>query len=208
MTKNRLETFSDGVFTVAITLLVLNFKMPKGPVSALKDQLFALWPNMLAFIISFVIVGVFWVAHHHVFQFIVKTNRTHLWINNLFLMTIAFMPFPAGVLGKYPFSRVSIILYGCTLIATDTLLTLSWMYATRASLLNPRTPADFRGLYSLIIFAPVFAYAAAIAISYVNLLIPLLIFAVVPLFYIVPHGFIERRVAKVLEEIEQKREKH
>jgi hypothetical protein len=78
------------------------------------------------------------------FHFVAKTNRALLWLNNLFLMTVAFLPFHAGLLGEYPSSQVSIVLYGCTLIAANTSATLTWIYASRASLLHPGIPTAFR----------------------------------------------------------------
>ena len=124
MSKQRIEAFSDGVFAVAITLLVLNFKVTGLDRSDLRNQILGQWPHLLSYVLSFVIVGVYWVAHHTLFHFVKKTNRALLWLNNFFLMTIVFLPFPAGLLGEYPGSELSILLYGSTLIAANTSATL------------------------------------------------------------------------------------
>jgi hypothetical protein len=105
MDKQRIEAFSDGVFAVAITLLVLNFKVTGLSASELRSQVLGQWPHLLAYILSFVIVGVYWVAHHTLFHFVARTSRALLWLNNFFLMTVAFLPFPAGLLGEYPSSQ-------------------------------------------------------------------------------------------------------
>src|SRR5262245_60221188 len=198
MTKQRVESFSDGVFAVAITLLVLNFKVTGLSPSELRSQVLGQWPHMLAYVLSFVIVGVYWVAHHTLFQFVARTSRALLWLNNLFLMTIVFLPFPAGLLGEYPSSRVSIVLYGCTLMAANTSATLAWVYASRASLLHPGIPVEFRRFAALLTFAPVLVYGLAVALSFFNPILPLLLFAAVPLFFIIPHRLVEGRVAKTL----------
>jgi uncharacterized membrane protein len=202
MNKQRIEAFSDGVFAVAITLLVLNFKVTGLSAAYLRVQVLAQWPHLLAYVLSFVIVGVYWVAHHNLFHFLAHTNRALLWLNNFFLMTIAFLPFPAGLLGEYPSAQISIVIYGCTLIAANTFLTLTWTYAGRASLLAPGTPSAFHRFATQITFAPVIVYAIAVAISFVNRVIPMVLFAAVPLFFIIPHGLVDNRVAASLKQVE------
>jgi uncharacterized membrane protein len=202
MNKQRIEAFSDGVFAVAITLLVLNFKVTGLSLAYLRVQVLAQWPHLLAYVLSFVIVGVYWVAHHNLFHFLAHTNRALLWLNNFFLMTIAFLPFPAGLLGEYPSAQISIVIYGCTLMAANSFLTLTWTYAGRASLLVPGTPSAFHRFATQITFAPVIVYAIAVAISFVNRVIPMVLFAAVPLFFIIPHGLVDNRVAASLKQVE------
>jgi uncharacterized membrane protein len=198
MNKQRIEAFSDGVFAVAITLLVLNFKVTGMHPYELRIQVLGQWPHLLAYILSFVIVGVYWVAHHSLFHFVEKTNRSLLWVNNLFLMTIAFLPFPAGLLGQFPSSQVSIVLYGCTLMAANTLLTLECLYTSRASLMRTGTPFEFRRLAARLTFAPVLVYGLAVGFSFFNLVVPLFLFAGVPLFFIIPNRLVEDRVAEAM----------
>jgi uncharacterized membrane protein len=195
MNKQRIESLSDGVFAVAMTLLVFGFKAGGGGTSV-RLHLVGLWPQLLSYILSFVIVGVYWVAHHTLFHFVAKANRTLLWCNNLFLMTIAFLPFPASLLGEYPSSHTSIALYGCTLILSNTALTLNWICASRAKLLDPTLPSGFSKFGALITFAPALVYGLAVVISFANVTIPLVLFAAVPAFFIVPHKLVEGRVAK------------
>lgn len=203
MNKQRIEAFSDGVFAVAITLLVLNFKVTGFSVADLRHQVLAQWPHLLAYVLSFVIVGVYWVAHHNLFHFVAHTDRALLWLNNFFLMTIAFLPFPAGLLGEYPSTQISIVIYGCTLIAANTFATLTWSYASRAELLVPGTPIAFQRFAARLTFAPAIVYAVAVAISFVNRIVPLLLFAAVPLFFIIPHGIVDSRVAATLRQVSE-----
>lgn len=131
LSTNRLEAFSDGVFAVAITLLVLNLQVPQlASASELVSSLGALWPKLLSYALSFVIVGIYWVAHHNTFHYIKRSDRNLLWLNILLLMCIVFLPFPTALLGQYPEQRVSIIIYAGTLVITGLVLQALWWYAT------------------------------------------------------------------------------
>ncbi len=118
MTKTRTEAFSDGVFAIVITLLVLDIRLPQGEVRSNRDLLHLLQlalPNILTFIFSFLVVGVFWVAHHRIFDMIKQVNHYLLWSNIIYLMTIAIIPFPASVLAHHPFYTTSVIFYSSIL---------------------------------------------------------------------------------------------
>jgi len=95
---NRLEAFSDGVFAIAITLLVLEIKVPTG--EALALGLLHLWPSYLAYAISFIVIGAIWINHHAMFDWIVRADQKLLLLNTLHLMFIAFLPFPTAVLPR------------------------------------------------------------------------------------------------------------
>jgi uncharacterized membrane protein len=97
METNRLEAFSDGVFAIAITLLVLEIKVPP-PGTALGAELLHLWPSYLAYVVSFLVIGAIWLNHHAMFQHIVRVDGMLLLFNILHLMPIAFLPFPTAVL--------------------------------------------------------------------------------------------------------------
>src|SRR6201986_1262736 len=121
MTKNRLESFSDGVFAVVITLLIFNVKIPVEKNIPITNQqlwreLLDAWPHVLTFIFTFLIVGMFWVAHHRIFTYVKAVDPKLLWINILYLMFIVLLPFPASILATHPLLQVSIWLYCCTLL--------------------------------------------------------------------------------------------
>lgn len=101
----RIEAFSDGVFAIAITLLILEIKVPPyesiHSVSDLWKGLYQLWPSYFAFVLSFGIILVSWVNHHYLFNVIDKSSRTFLYANGLLLFTITFMPFPTALLAQY-----------------------------------------------------------------------------------------------------------
>jgi len=119
MTKNRLEAFSDGVFSIVITLLILDVKIPDRDHitnGQLIESLQAVLPNAITFIFTFLIVGVFWVAHHRIFGIVRAVDSKLLWLNILYLMFIVLIPFPASILARHPLLQVSILIYSATLL--------------------------------------------------------------------------------------------
>lgn len=118
MTKTRLEAFSDGVFAIAITLLILNVNIPD--INHLNNvqlnaALVSTIPHLITFCFSFLVVGVFWVAHHRIFNFVKVVDITLLWLNIVYLMFIAIIPFPASILASHPLLISSILIYTVTL---------------------------------------------------------------------------------------------
>jgi uncharacterized membrane protein len=99
--KGRLESLTDAVFAIIMTILVFNISVPElilfteGEYAAerLTNRLLDLWPDLLAYIVSFVTLSVYWVAHHRIFRWIVNVDRSLIWINISFLMTIGLIPF-------------------------------------------------------------------------------------------------------------------
>jgi len=129
----RLETFSDGVFAIAATLLVLEFSVTSTV--NLGDQLVHLWPSYLAYVTSFVTIGIIWMNHHHTVSLIGRIDRTMLFINNLLLLTVAFLPFPTGLVGKAiqqgQGEQAAALAYAGTLVVMAILHQFWWQYARR-----------------------------------------------------------------------------
>ena len=152
--RNRVEALTDGVFAVAMTLLVLDIKVPELEQAAasaeLPYRLLALWPKFLSYAISFVILGVYWVGHHLQLPFIRSADRSLLWINILFLLWVALVPFSTALLSEYTKHRLAIAVYGGNMIASGLTLALHWWYATarRRHVMNTstimRTPLNTR----------------------------------------------------------------
>src|SRR5215472_18906398 len=212
LSTNRLEAFSDGVFAVAITLLVLNLQVPQvTSVSELVPRLGGLWPKLLSYALSFVLVGIYWVAHHNTFHYIQQSDRTLLWLNILLLLCIVFLPFPTALLGEYPEQRVSVIVYAGTLVITGLVLQTLWWYATSGCRLVERTidPRLVQRATRRNLTAPLL-YLLAIGISVVSVPASLVLFLLVPVYYILP-GRIDRhwtqRPASRLDEARASAEK-
>lgn len=132
MDTNRLEAFSDGVFAIAITLLVLDIKVPPSGV-AVGRALLNLWPSYLAYAVSFIVIGAIWINHHAMFERVTRTDQMFLLLNILFLMLIAFLPFPTAVLAQALHDRANEPLvtafYGGTLTVIGLLVNIKWRYA-------------------------------------------------------------------------------
>ena len=133
---SRLETFSDGVFAIAATLLVLELAVNTDPgAPALGYQLLhQLWPSYLAYATSFLTIGIIWINHHHVMETIVRVDRTFLFINTLLLLVVAFIPFPTRLVAEYlqvSGERAAVYAYGATLLLMAVLFNVLWAYAAR-----------------------------------------------------------------------------
>jgi uncharacterized membrane protein len=125
---DRIVFFSDAVFAIAITILVLDIRVPDGLWPAeLPAQVLSLWPKYLGYAISFLVLAVYWQAHHRVFKPIRGYDGTLVWLNFFFLMAIAFLPFPTSLLGEYGGQRISVAVYGANAAAASLLLSaISW----------------------------------------------------------------------------------
>lgn len=135
ISKGRLETLSDGVFAIVMTLLVLQLVTPivsnAQTGEALNAALLALWPKFLSYSISFLVISVYWVSHHMYFQFVRGTNEVQLWTNLIFLFFLSLIPFSADLIGGHPGFRAAGIIYGLNLTAACSALLFNWWYASR-----------------------------------------------------------------------------
>jgi len=136
-----LEAFSDGVFAIAITLLVLEISVPEGATEDLLEAVLDQWPSYLAYVISFASVGALWLAHSVVTHYLHHADRWLLRINLLLLMVVCFLPFPTSLLaesmGHSEAGKVAATVYGLTLFAATSITSAMWQYALRAGLLHP-----------------------------------------------------------------------
>ena len=129
--KRRIETLIDGIFAISMTLLVLDMRVPQILTqAALELRVYDLWPKFLIYVLSFVICAVFWVSHSIQFHYLRGADRTFFWINILFMMFVAFIPFSTHLLSEHIEQRFAVIFYGCHLIAIRICLYFHWYYAT------------------------------------------------------------------------------
>ncbi|MFE5588155.1 TMEM175 family protein [Kitasatospora sp. NPDC056531] len=100
--SGRVEAFSDGVFAIAITLLILDIKVPKvGENGSLWQALGQQWPSYAAYVVSFLVIGIMWVNHHQVFSYVARVDRPLMFLNLLMLMVVAAVPWPTAMLAEY-----------------------------------------------------------------------------------------------------------
>jgi uncharacterized membrane protein len=132
----RLETFADGVFAIAATLLILNVELTHR--GALSHDLLHIWPSYAAYAVSFLVIGVIWVNHHTILGLLDHIDRTFLFLNVFFLLVIAFLPFPTRVVAENlrgGDARTATLFYGICSIAMALAFRLVWAYASRGGLL-------------------------------------------------------------------------
>ena len=130
----RIETFSDGVFAIAITLLIIEIGVPHATATeSLTEKLLHLWPSYLGYATSFLVIGTVWANHHNRFRLIVRSDHVMLFLNVLFLMCVAFIPFPTALLAEYireeEHRTTAVAVYSGTLAVTAVFFTLLWLYA-------------------------------------------------------------------------------
>jgi uncharacterized membrane protein len=185
----RLEAFSDGVFAIAITLLVLLFEVPDvSEGRSLGHVLEHQWPSYASYAVSFVTIGIIWVNHHTLFRHIVRVDRVFLFINVLFLMCVAFIPYPTSVISKYVRSddaSAAAVMYGLSLTATAICFNALWQYAARGyRLLAP--DADRREVAGITrsYWPGAFLYAGVTALALLSATGSVVGFILLALFYV------------------------
>jgi len=181
----RLETFSDGIFAIAATLLILDVNLSgEGSVA---HQLLRAWPSYAVYAISFLTLGIVWVNNHTVFSQIGRVDRTFLFINVAFLMVVAFTPFPTRVLAEHlrEGSKAAAVAYGLTYTAMAICYGALWFYAAHGGRLLADT-ADPRLVSGISrSFAPGAAiYATATLSSLLSADLAVVLYALIALFYV------------------------
>lgn len=192
--KTRVEAFSDGVFAIIVTLLVLEIKVPHieqhNSGGDLLKALIDLFPKFISWIISFFTVCVIWVNHHRLFKIFHILNHGLFWWNAVLLMWCSFIPFPTAVLGDYPNNQTSILLYGIVMMFMALTFSLMRIYAgKRKALLHPNIDiSKFKvGTIYSIIFGPVL-YLAGALLSFVHPYISFAIYLAIAVYFIFPHS--------------------
>lgn len=193
---NRLEAFSDGVFAIAITLLVLEIKVPQADeitaAGGLWSALGQRWPNYVGYALSFLVIGVMWANHHALFEYIRRVNRALILANLFLLMGVAFLPFPTAVLADHladPGTRTAAAaFYGATLIFTSLTFNVLWWLGRREEFLAADSSA--RGVRTITRrYAVALAcYAAATGLAFASVWLSLSIHMMLALW----NGFSER----------------
>lgn len=189
METARLETFSDGVFAIAITLLVLLFDVPDlSGGESLTHALAHQWPSYASYVVSFVTIGIIWVNHHTLFRHIARVDRVFLFINVGFLMTVAFLPYPTTVVAKFIRSddaQAAAVMYGLTLTTMAIFFNVLWQYAARGYRLLA-ADADRREVAGITrsYWPGALLYGTATAVAFASATASVVIYALLALFYV------------------------
>ena len=184
---SRLEAFSDGVFAIAITLLILEIKVPPpGAAGELGPALARLWPSYLALVTSFANVGVMWINHHRLFALIERTDEGLLGLNLLLLLGVTLVPFPTALLAEHlrgPDQRVAGVVYAGTFLVLALIFNLLWRHARRGGLVVRHVHVD--SITRQYAVGPLL-YAATLGIAVVSGTACLVVNGVIAIYFALP----------------------
>ena len=186
-----MEAFSDGVFAIALTLLILEIRTPEHVEDGgLLHALFRLWPSYLAFAASFFTVGVMWMNHHRLFNLIGRSDQGLLASNLFLLFGVTFVPFPTAVLARYldhPDARVAAVFYNAAFVVTAIGFQILWKHAAKNNRLleTDADPESVSAITRQYRFGPIF-YVALIVVSYFNAVASLILNLALAVFFALP----------------------
>jgi uncharacterized membrane protein len=201
LTKTRLEAFSDGVIAILITIMVLELKVPHG---AEWTDLQPLLPTFLAYVLSFINIGIYWNNHHHMLHLTERINGGILWANLHLLFWLSLVPFVTDWMSEEHFATVPTAVYGILLLLAAgafTILQLTLVHAQGpTSRLAAAMGRDLKGKSSLAL------YAAGIALTFVDPRLGLALYVVVAVLWLLPDRRVERELARADGRMEERAE--
>jgi len=194
---DRLEAFTDAIIAIAITLLVLDIKVPSSEVNesnqALWHALGDIWPNYFGYALSFIVLGIMWVNHHQIFQYIARTNHTFLIINVFFLLCVSFLPFPTGLVAEYighEGEGTATIVYTGWFLMTAIFYNLIWRYPQRAGLIDEAAdPAAIAAINRVFSLGPP-SYLIAFLVAFISPTAALIVMTILAILYAIPSGWL------------------
>ena len=192
----RIEAFSDGVFAIAITLLILEIQVPpQTPHGGLRNALANLWPSYLAFLASFMTIGVMWLNHHRLFTLINKKDDGLIVFNLLLLLGITWLPFPTALLaehllGAHVDQQVAALIYAGSFLALAIVFNVMWRYAVRVGIVNDEVNAA--AITKQYLLGPIL-YAVLVGVAYFDAEWCLVLSAVIALYFALPPSLWNRR---------------
>jgi uncharacterized membrane protein len=181
----RITAFSDGVFAIAITLLVLNLHVPDlshdTSSAALIAALLADLPNVQAYVMSFLVVGLFWTTHQRTFAFIRRYDTVLIWLNLLLLLCVCVLPFPTAIVGRFV-GPVPVMIYAANLALVSLLQLTIWWYATsQHRLVDPDLPVSLIHLGALRGLTTMSIFLTSIVVAFYDATVAMLCWLLLPL---------------------------
>lgn len=168
----RVVLFSDAVFAIAITLLVVDLHLPAIPAERVGAQLPAamsrLFPDLLAYFLSFSTIGLFWLGHHRVVRMIARFDGVALGLNLLMLAFVAFLPFPTSVLGEYAPDVTAVVFYAAVMTLGGLVFSGLWFYVTQRGLVVADLERSVRRYYTLRALRAPVVFGLSIPLAYVS----------------------------------------
>jgi len=191
MSTSRIEAFSDSIFAVILTLLVLEIRVPQVDGSDVSHELahrvLSMTPKFLAYGLSFVIVCIWWVAHHQLFRVLARSDRGLLWINCLFLLWLSFIPFPTAMIGDFPTEAFAVMSYGAVMTLAGLSFCLMRYYTFfAADLVDQRIEKSLLKLAMLRSVLNPMLHAIAVATASISTRAAIVLYAILPAIFFVP----------------------
>jgi uncharacterized membrane protein len=190
--KDRTEALTDGIFATVMTILVLSLVVPTltGPNASatLQSDILSLIPDLLAYIITFIFLGVLWISHQNMFSHIEKVDLRTQWVNILLLLSVGLSPFSTALLGKYPLQPIAVLVYGLNAVAISTLFNILWFYPRIQHLTHEEPNQEIIAKRSRIVIVGPISYTLAIFFAFLAPEISLGLYAFVTAFYIIFGG--------------------
>lgn len=184
----RVEAFSDGVFAIAITLLILNLRVPPPGSGRLAPALVHQWPTYLAFVISFAFIGIMWVNHHRLFNHIRRSDNRLMFLNLLLLFGVSVVPFPTALLAAHyytPDRTVAAMVFNGTYVFIAIFFNVLWFHAVKGNLLDPEAAESASSISKQYAVGPV-SYLVCFALTWVSIPASLALNVALAIFFAVP----------------------
>jgi uncharacterized membrane protein len=207
----RVETFSDGVIAIIITIMVLELKIPdlakENTSASIWNHIRHLLPHFITYAFSFMMIALFWTNHHHMFHLLEHTDEHLLWQNFIFLFLLSLIPFATSIVGSNPKVPLSVSIYGTLMLLTTLSFTIMRHYSIRNKLLHKDENAilnrsivkvSFKARAKAIIGTLV--YLIAIPLAYVNVYLAYGCFLIPPLIFFIPEGIDNEKLAEIVDE--------
>ena len=189
--KNRLESLADGLFAIVMTLLVLELSVPvitgSSVSSELTGKLIELWPKVLTYILSFILLGAVWEDHHIMFHYVVRSDGKLAWMNIILLMFVALVPFSTSLLGSYSGTRVAAVIYGINFLIILGMHWLMWRYINReeSTLTDKAIGTKYVVRWKKGYLFGCISYAIGICIAFINPVASICVYAFLALIRII-----------------------
>ncbi|HEY2393963.1 MAG TPA: TMEM175 family protein [Candidatus Angelobacter sp.] len=190
----RVEAFSDGVFAIAITLLILEIKVPPIGQDHLATALLRQWPSYLAFLMSFIYIGVMWINHHRMFTHIRRSDDVLLVLNLLLLLGVSVVPYPTAILAQYlgrADQRTAAVFYNGTFVVISVFFNLLWRYAVSRSLLHEHTQNNAVNISAQYAVGPL-VYLGCFVLAWFNVRASILANTALALFFVLPPSLMKK----------------
>lgn len=197
ITPRRLEGLSDAIYAVAMTLLVLDLRLPPNPAGTqLSGVLHHLYPNFITYALSFVTLGVLWTAHLIESHWVERISRTYVWLKIIYLMVIVLVPFSTQILSAYEYERLGVLFYGLNFLASMLLLLVLWTYATDEHRLVRKNLSDhvITWVKARLIVGNVFVAIALIIAVFFSTRVGAVLFIITQFLVIIPTVSIDRLI--------------